>query len=306
MSNFDFKKAFELMEWRLQLDEKNFIPLNTSKPRWDGLTKHKVFVWKEQGIGDHIMFSSMISELHACAEKVIVECDPRLLPLFQRSFSHDIQFITDRAEISEADYDSHLPIGSLPLHFRKELDDFKKSSQGWLQADPERVQNIRQHITQNNQKKIIGLSWNTKSIGSQSFSRNIKLEDLLIPLKNLDLIFVNLQYGDVSEEISNLKANHGIDVLEIPDLDLFNDIDGLAALISACDYVVSIANLNTHLAGSVGINTKLLLSYIASPRWGYNTTESFWYNSVSIYRQSEPGNWKNPLAELVSDLISHQ
>ena len=252
MSNFDFKKAFELMEWRLKLDEKNFIPLNTSKPRWDGLTKHRVFVWKEQGIGDHIMFSSMIPELHACVEKVIVECDPRLLPLFQRSFPDDIQFITDRAEISEDDYDSHLPIGSLPLHFRQEPNDFKKSSQGWLQADPTRVQNIRQHITQNNQKKIIGLSWNTKSIGSQSFSRNIKLEDLLIPLKELDLIFVNLQYGDVSEEISNLKANHGIDVLEIPDLDLFNDIDGLAALISACDSVISIANLNTHLSGSIG------------------------------------------------------
>jgi hypothetical protein len=66
--------------------------------------------------------------------------------------------------------------------------------------------------------------------------------------KNLDFIFVNLQYGDVSEEITNLKANHGIDVLEIPDLDLFNDIDGLAALISACDCVISIDNLNTHLS----------------------------------------------------------
>ena len=65
---------------------KNFIPLKTSKPRWDGLTKHKVFVWKEQGIGDHIMFSSMISELHANVEKVIVECDPRLLPLFKDRF----------------------------------------------------------------------------------------------------------------------------------------------------------------------------------------------------------------------------
>ena len=102
----------------------------------------------------------MISELHASVEKVIVECDPRLLPLFQRSFSHEIQFITDRAEISEDDYDSHLPIGSLPFHFRKELDDFKKSSQGWLQVDPTRVQKTRQ-----------------KGVRKQVFSRTIQKKE---------------------------------------------------------------------------------------------------------------------------------
>ena len=290
------------MEWRLQLDEKNYIPLNTSKSRWDGLTKHRVFVWKEQGIGDHIMFSSMISELHACVEKVIVECDPRLLPLFQRSFPHDIQFITDRAAISEDDYDSHLPIGSLPLHFRQELNDFKKSSQGWLQADPARVQNIRQNIIKTETQKIIGLSWKTKSLGSQSFTRNIKLEDLILPLKNLDFIFVNLQYGDVSEEITNLKVNHGIEVLEIPGLDLFNDIDGLAALISACDCVISIDNLNPHLAGALKTRAQLLLTYAADERWGYKTNKSFWYDSIDIYRQTEPGNWNDPILNVSNDL----
>ena len=86
MLNFDFQKAFELMEWRLQREEKNFIPLKTSKPRWDGLTKHKVFVWREQGIGDIINWSSMISELHANVEKVIVECDPRYYLFFKDRF----------------------------------------------------------------------------------------------------------------------------------------------------------------------------------------------------------------------------
>ena len=304
MLNFDFQKAFELMEWRLRREEKNFIPLNTSKPRWDGFTKHRVFVWREQGIGDWIMFSSMIPELHASVEKVIVECDPRVIPLFQRSFSEEIQFITDRTEISEDDYDSHLPIGSLPFHFRKELDDFKKSSQGWLQADPTRTQKTRQKIIKAETQKIIGISWKTYSLSLNSYLRNIKLEDLLLPLKDLDFIFVNLQYGDVSEEITNLKANHGIDVLEIPDLDVFNDIDGLAAIISACDYVISIDNLNPHLAGALNVRTQLLLPYAADDRWGHKTSKSYWYDSITIYRQKEPGNWKQPLFELASDLSS--
>ena len=306
MLNYDFEKAFELMEWRLQLEEKNYIPLKTSKPRWDGFTKNKVFVWKEQGIGDHIMFSSMISELHAIVEKVIVECDPRLLPLFQRSFSNEIKFITDRDEISEDDYDCHLPIGSLAFHFRKTLNDFEVTSKGWLQADPERVQSIRQNFMKSQSEKIVGLSWNTKSITGQASSRKIKLDVLLMPLKELGYKFVNLQYGDVSEEISNLKLNHGIDVIEIPDLDLFNDIDGLAATIAACDYVISIANLNPHLAGALNVNTNLLLPYAADERWGYKKNKSYWYNSISIYRQKKPENWKQPLSELVSDLSRYQ
>ncbi|MDB0034025.1 tetratricopeptide repeat protein [Alphaproteobacteria bacterium] len=302
MLNFDFQKAFELMEWRLRREEKNFIPLNTSKPRWDGLTKHRVFVWREQGIGDWIMFSSMIPELHASVEKVIVECDPRVIPLFQRSFSEEIQFITDRTEISEDDYDSHLPIGSLPFHFRKELDDFKKSSQGWLQADIERFQCIKEKISQNKSKKIVGISWNTKSSLTQAFQRNIKLEDLLLPLKDLDFIFVNLQYGDVSEEINNLKVNHGIDVLEIPDLDIFNDIDGLSAIIAACDSVISIDNLNPHLAGALNIRTQLLITNAADDRWGHKTSKSYWYDSITIHRQAEPRNWDDPLLKASNDL----
>ena len=216
------------------------------------------------------------------------------LPLFQRSFSHEIKFITDRAEISEDDYDSHLPIGSLPFYFRKNLDDFKATSKGWLQADPEKVRSIKEKILQNKSKKIVGLSWNTKSSLTQAFQRNIKLENLLLPLKNLDLKFINLQYGDVSEEISNLKANHGIDVLEVPDLDIFNDIDGLAATIAACDEVISIQNFNTHLAGSLGTDTRLLLPYAADDRWGYKKNKSYWYDSVTIYRQIEPEIGVNP------------
>ena len=58
----------------------------------------------------------------------------------------------------------------------------------------------KEKILQNKSKRIVGLSWNTKSSLTQAFQRNIKLKNLLLPLKNLDLKFINLQYGDVSEK----------------------------------------------------------------------------------------------------------
>ena len=184
----------------------------------------------------------------------------------------------------------------------KNLDDFKATSKGWLQADPERVQSIRQNFMITEKQKIIGLSWMTSSLIANSYLRNIKIEELLNPYKELDLKFINLQYGDVSEEISNLKANHGIDVLEVPDLDIFNDIDGLAATIAACDCVISIDNLNPHLAGALNVSTNLLLPYVADDRWGYKTNKSYLYDSINIYRQTEPCNWNDTILNVLNNL----
>ena len=302
MLNTNFEKAFEFMEWRLQLDELNFIPLDTSKPRWDFHSGHKVFLLREQGIGDIIMFSSMIPELNSNVENVIFECDQKLLSLFKRSFPNNISYVIDRIEVNDSDYDSHIPIGSLPLHFRKKLIDFQNTSCGWLQADTEKVQIIRKNISKKKPNKIVGISWKTTSLLTQSYLRNIELEVLLKPLKKLGVSFVNLQYGAVSEEIYNLQIGHGIEVLEVPGIDLYNDIDGLASVISACDYVISVDNLTPHLAGALGVSTKMLLPLVADERWGMETNKSYLYDSIEIYRQSVHGDWSKPLAEMTKDL----
>ena len=297
----NFKEAFKFMEWRLKMEELNFIPLKTLKPRWHGDDK-KIFLLKEQGIGDQIMFSSMIPEIYDNADKLIVECDHRILPIFQRSLPNNIKYITDRMEVSDNEYDCQIPIGSLPLHFRKELIDFKKSSRGWLKADQEKVKNIRQNIIQNKSKKIIGVSWRTSSLLTNSHLRNIALAKILEPLKNLDLIFVNLQYGEVSNEIDNLRSEYGVEVLEIPGLDLFSDIDSLAALISACDYIITIDNLNSHFAGALGVKTMLLLPKVADERWGLEPNKTYLYDSLVLYRQSSYNDWNETLKKIKTDI----
>lgn len=298
----NFKEAFKFMEWRLKTEELNFIPLKTLKPRWHGDDKKKIFLLKEQGIGDQIMFSSMIPEIYDNADKLIVECDHRILPIFQRSLPNNIKYITDRMEVSDNEYDCQIPIGSLPLHFRKELIDFKKSSRGWLKADQKKVKNIRQNIIQNKSKKIIGVSWRTSSLLTNSHLRNIELAKMLEPLKNLDLIFVNLQYGEVSNEIDNLRSEYGVEVLEMPGLDLFSDIDSLAALISACDYIISIDNLNSHFAGALGVKTMLLLPKVADERWGLEPNKTYLYDSLVLYRQSSYNDWNETLKKIKTDI----
>ena len=302
MLNQNFKTSFELQEWRLKRDELNFIPLNTTKPRWSGSNNQKVFVWKEQGIGDFIMFSSMIPELNNKVEKVIIECDERLVPIFKRSFCNNIKYITDRAELDDLDYDSQIPIGSLALHFRKNLINFRQTSKGWLKADTEKNKDIIQRITQNKSKKIVGLSWKTFSLIPSAHLRNIDLYALLKPLEKLDVVFINLQYGDVSNEISNLRLKYGIEIIDLEGIDLFKDLDDLLALISTCDCVITIDNLIAHFSGALGIKTKLLLPAVADERWGLDQSKCYLYDSIEFYRQSVYGNWTKSIESIKLDL----
>ena len=65
---------------------------------------------------------------------------------------------------------------------------------------------------------------------------------------------------------------------------------------------VSIDNFTVHLAGSLGVNTKILLPFTMDARWGLEDQKSYLYNSVKLYRQTELGNWENVLKELKNDL----
>ena len=300
--NCNFEKANSLMEWRWQTDQKIGVPFNTPRPKWDGKVNQNVLLWREQGVGDEIMFSAAIYDLKSKSNTLFVECDQRLMPLFQRSFPDDIEYISDKSKLSINEYDYHLPIGSLPLYFRKSIDAFKKTSKGWLRADDKSIDIIKNEINKNSNEKIIGISWKSNSSTSTANQRNISLHELVEPLKRLNIKLINLQYGNASDEILKLRSDHGIDILEISSLDIFNDLDGLAALISACDCVVSIDNVTPHLAGALGVDTRLLLPQVSDERWGIDSKKSYLYESVKLYRQINKSDWSFPLNELIQDL----
>ena len=299
----NFSTAFELMEWRW-LSKRKFIgtEFKDDMPIWDGSASKKVFVWKEQGIGDEIMFSSVFSELNATSQEVIIECDTRLLPLFERSFPSDIKFVEDRNLLQECNYNCHIALASLPKHFRTELDDFSKSANGWLKPNYKKVEEFKRQIQSHKAETIIGLSWFTNASGPRSGQRSMSLENLAKLLGSIPATFVNLQYGDVAEELLSVKSQTNFNIISIDDLDLFHDIDGLAALVSACDIVVSVDNLTVHLAGALGVDTRVLLPSVADERWALDRKDSYWYDSLTLYRQQINGNWDQPLELLINDL----
>jgi tetratricopeptide (TPR) repeat protein/ADP-heptose:LPS heptosyltransferase len=301
----NFKRGFELMEWRWSLGKGELYfgdQFDSVKPTWNGFDREEIFVWKEQGIGDEIMFSSMLLEISKKSRKIIVECDNRLLPLYKRSFPNNIKFINDRSQICLDDYKSHISIGSLPKYFRHSLEDFRSTSSGWLKADPVKVKSLREKICKDNVDKIIGVSWHTNSSGSRGQKRTIPLNTIIEHLKRLPANFISLQYGDTAEDIRMVNKDNSFNLITIDEIDVYNDIDGLAALIKACDVVVSIDNLTVHLAGALGVDTKVLLPEIAEERWGAVGSNSYWYDHLTLYRKEEAFGWEKQLELIVQDL----
>ena len=82
------------------------------------------------------------------------------------------------------------------------------------------------------------------------------------------------------------------------------NLDGLAALIAACDVVVTVSNTTAHLAGALGVPTLLMLPYSRGSLWYWHEgrDDSPWYPSIRIVRQRSPGDWDDVVRRVVVEV----
>ena len=164
----------------------------------------------------------------------------------------------------------------------------------------DRVENLRKELGVEG-KKVIGISW--KSFKSLNASKkSMDLDQFGRIFKDCNAVLLNLQYGDVDEEIGEFKKNTGIEVLKSTSVNLKEDLDGLAALIELCDLVVSTSNVTIHMAGALGKDSWVLLPFAANFWWLIERTDSLWYPTVTLYRQKSLQDWSEVLELITSDL----
>ena len=272
-------------------------PIATSKPRWDGLPRSgRLFIWAEQGIGDQILYASMLKELEQYPQTIIVSTDKKLLPIFSHSFPH-IQFVDKDQEFSEKFYDEHIPMGSLGAILRPTIESFKASSYPYLIPNRSRSDlGLQSGIN-------CGLSW--KSLRAKfGVEKSVALGELrnLLGIKGVN--FVNLQYGDVRDEIVAINSEMESFIQVVEDIDLFNDIDGVLDILNACSVVVTTSNTTAHLAGALGKETLLMLPCGNSRFWYWHDIDgvSLWYPSVRVFKQQKRGDWSGSIEAIKSYL----
>lgn len=293
----DFAEGWSRYDARWSMALKGLHP-QFRQPQWDGKpTEQRVLVWGEQGLGDQILFMSMFAEIAQRTRFVRFAVAPRLLTLLRRSFN-ELQFCTPEEAAADQAFDAYICMGDLGRIFRSRTEDFLAHRTAYLRADASRTRELRQQITQPG-KPVCGLSWysNNKEVGRE---KSISLAELSRAFAGLDVSYVDLQYGDTDAERAEVLKQGGIAVDRVPAVDTFNDIDGLASLVDACDVIVTISNTTTHLAGALGKPVFLMLPYSAGRFWCWQTdrSDALWYPNVRIFRQPKEGDWASVIGQV--------
>jgi len=293
-----FREGFALYAARWNAAEFEGLAPQTRIPEWSGgPLEGELLLWAEQGIGDEVFFASMLSLLPPAGTRISLSADRRLHPVFQRSFPN-VSLVDRKFTNAQIDgpYAAQAPIGELCRLLGADRQKIESRRYPYLVPDRDRSAALRQDNGFLTQGRVCGLSWRSgnKVVGR---SRSIELTDFAPLLESPGLTFVNLQYGDVARDIREVRERHGVTIHAARDLDVFGDIDGLLALIEACDIVVTIDNLTAHLAGAIGKAAIVLLPCGKGHYWYWGQdVRSLWYPSLDLVRQEDPETWHQAIA----------
>lgn len=264
-----------------------------------------VCIYGEQGLGDQIMFASMVPDAVANAERVVLDVDPRLCGLFQRSFPQTM-VTASRAtngvlSLPEAlEFDAFHAIGSLGRLFRNEDKDFPGTP--YLTPDPLRVRGAKAMLDSVSARKRIGIMWQGGIKSTREAMRSMRLEDWR-PFLELDAEWISLNHrpGAITE-MRRLESATGIAVHHWPFMVRSADYDDTAALVASLDLVITAQTSVAHLAGALGKECWVLVPKPAEWRYGNAGDAMPWYGSVKLFRQETPGDWSAPIAAVRAEL----
>ena len=263
------------------------------EPKWDGSKVNSLFIYGEQGLGDEIMYASIVPDAMERADNIVLECDKRLKGLFARSFPSIEVHGTRRAEKAWAEgrtFDAGCAAGSLAHLFRPDRSSCPRTP--YLVADPERRLQWRE-LFKSWGKPVIGLCWSGGRATTGRKQRAVGLEAFRGYIERTDAVFVSLQYTDAEEEIAatGLPVRHVHRAVQSP------DYDDTAAFVAELDHIVGIHTTVHHLAGGLGKPSTILVPDRCM--WLYATGESIpFYRDQRFHRQRKHETWADCIARL--------
>ncbi len=300
----DFDAGWQHFGLRWQTQDYDTPPRTYPHPLWQREplpSGRRLLIWGEQGIGDEIMFAGLVPDVVRAGHRCVLDCAPRLKPLFARSFP-GVEVIAGDDPVRDAGLNiaAHLPAASLPGIFRTSRDSFAATTSPYLVADVTRRERFRSRYEDG--RLQVGLAWHTTNRKSGRI-RSIDLP-LFAPLFARPAIhWISLQYGD-SSALEAASAAASAPLLIDRAVDQLSDLDTFAAQVAAMDLVITIDNSTAHLAAALGVPTWLLLPFAPDWRWLLAGDSSPWYPSMQLFRQSASGDWQSVVQQVERALQS--
>lgn len=273
---------------------------------WDGSYEAgAVLVYAEQALGDDILFASCLPDVIAGVGHCVVECDPKLTDIFRRSFPtatvHGSKHEQAPAWLDAAPtIKAQIAAGSLPGLFRNELTHFPRHN-GYLHADISKVERWKMKLEELGRGLKVAIAWTGGGIKTRRRIRSIPLATLLPILKVPSTHFVSLQYLESAAELADLRRNNNVDVHHWPEA--IESYDETAALLQACDLLITVCTAAAHLAGAMGKRVWILAPFSAEWRYLRRGECLPWYPSARVFRQQQPGDWSPVIANAAAELM---
>ena len=271
--NSDLKDGWRDYAARLEIPGK--VPALSGEQRsaaWTGgsLKKTRLLVRAEQGVGDQILFASLIPDLAARAKaeggSLVLECEPRLAPLFARSFP-DVSVKPSATKnvggTPVADYgwlkaaggvNAVIMMGSLPRYLRSQLDAFP-APHVFLTPDAQEIAHWKAQFGAN----AIGVCWRSGKSGGHRTIQYASLKAWGDFLRDVAAPLVCVQYDATPDEVAELESLSGRKLIVPQGIDQKNELDLAAALMAALDCVVTAPTAVSWLSAGVGTRTFKIL-----------------------------------------------
>jgi tetratricopeptide (TPR) repeat protein len=278
-----------------------------TQPRWSGqpLAGKTILVWGEQGVGDEMFFASVVPEVAQAASACILECEPRLVSLFARSFPN-VRVVPRTApphpETLRADIDFQIAAGSLPALLRTSLASFPQ--RGYMVPDAGRMAFWRNRLQKLGAGITVGVCWRSKLRTDVRDRHYTTLEELRPVLHVAGARFVNLQYDECEAELQTARQESGVPIANFSGIDLMNGLDEVAALISALDLVISVDTAVAAMAGALG-KPLWQLTLFDSDCGTLGTDYIPWWPQARVFRR-EPDhrNWDPVIRQVANELAA--
>jgi hypothetical protein len=270
-----------------------------TKPDWLGepdISGKTILVHWEQGDGDTFQFARYIPILEQRTGAKVIFATQRRLRHLLRSVSPSAQY--GNVEDTNLQYDVHAPLMSLPRALGTTLATVPNKVP-YLAVDRPLVELWRRRIGPRGFK--IAICWQG-SAAKIDIGRSFPLAYFrnLAGLPGVRLISV--QKGAGEAQLANLPPGMTVESFG-KDFDVGPDsfLD-TAAILECCDLVITSDTGVAHLAGALARPTWVALKFVPDWRWLMNRSDSPWYPTMRLFRQTAPGDWPGVFSRLEAAL----
>jgi len=300
----DFERGWPEYEWRLKC--RNHRELVFHCPRWagDDLEGRSILLHTEQGLGDTLQFIRFASIVQQRRGRVVVSCPLPLVRLL--ALCPDVDEVLSEHPLLP-DWDFHAPLMSLPAILGTTWATLP-AERPYLFVDDATIERWRPVVARARDEGTIGpaarmrdparpftigIAWQGNPLNRVDRWRSFPLTHFAHLAAMPGVRLVSLQKGEGTEQLSEVDGRFPVAVLddrERGDEDRRDFLD-TAAVMSQLDLVIAPESAVAHLAGGLGVRVWVALAAVSDWRWLMDRDDSPWYPTMTLFRQTTPGDW---------------